>query len=315
VRTGVIGSDEPEEQRMVLMGCGAVGGVIAGGLLRAGRTVAIVTHNERITQAINAGGLRVTTPEGYWTLQATAHTSLEELAGAFDVAYLAMKATEVEEAAPGVYEMTSRGELFVGELDGRRTPRVEQVKATLDATAPTTISSNIYGVLWSKLAINCTITTLGAVTGQYLGEMLQHASIRRLGLAIVSEAVDVARSHGIVLEPVGGTLDLHRLYLPPDRRSGAFGLDLLARHAIMLVVGLRFRRLKSSMLQSLERGRRSEIDFMNGYVVEEGRETGVPVPVNTALTAIVREIEAAIRPISSANLGDLLPIRVLDLTS
>ena len=46
------------------------------------------------------------------------------------------------------------------------------------------------------------------------------------------------------------------------------------------------------MLQSLERGRRTEIDFMNGYVVERGRQKGVPTPVNGALTTLVREIEA-----------------------
>jgi 2-dehydropantoate 2-reductase len=335
------------------MGCGAVGGVIAGGLLRAGHKVLIVTHYEGITQAINTEGLRVTTPEGKWTLPAAAHTSLEELTGTFDAAYLAMKSTAVEEAAqavggrlsadgyvvtlqngvvedrvgavlgrervvgalvgwgatmhaPGVYEMTSRGKLVVGELDGRQTPRLERLKATLDAVAPTAISTNIYGVLWSKLAINCGTSALGAVTGQLLGAMMQRGSLRRLGLAVVGEVVDVARAHGIVLEPVGGTLDLRRLYLPPDRRAGGLGFDVLARHAIMFVVGQKFRHLKSSMLQSLERGRRCEIDFMNGYVVEKGRERGVPAPVNAALTAMVREIEAGTRPIRPENVRELL---------
>ena len=350
----MVESDGLEAGRAVLMGCGAVGGVIAGGLLRAGHTVALVTHNKEITQAINADGLRVTTPEGQWTVPATAHTSLEKVPGTFNAAYLAMKATEVEQAAqtvgrrltddgyvvtlqngvvedrvgsvlgrervvgalvgwgatmhaPAVYEMTSRGELVVGELDGRQTPRVERLKAILGAAAPATISTNIYGVLWSKLAINCTITTLGAVTGQLLGEMLKRGSVRRLGLAIVSEAVDVAQAHGIRLEPVGGTLDIHRLYLSPERRAGGMGIDVLTRHAIMFIVGLKFRRLKSSMLQSLERGRRSEIDIMNGYMVAKGREKDVPTPINAALTAMVREIEAGNRKISPGNLGDLLP--------
>ena len=102
-------------------------------------------------------------------------------------------------------------------------------------------------------------------------------------------------------------LILQRLYLPPDRWPGSLGLDVLTRHAIMLVVGVKFRRLKSSMLQSLERGRRCEIDFMNGYVVDRARETGVPVPVNAALTTIVHQIEAGNRPISPGNLRDLLP--------
>jgi 2-dehydropantoate 2-reductase len=208
--------------------------------------------------------------------------------------------------APGVCEMTSRGELVVGELDGQKTPRVQQIKATLDAVSPTTVTTNIYGVLWSKLAINCVVTTLGVVTGQLLGEMLRQRPLRHLALVITSEVMDVAKAHDVSLEPVGGTLDLERLYLPPDRRAGGLGFDLIARHAIMSIVGLKFRRLRSSMLQSLERGRRPEIDFMNGYVVARGKEKDVPVPVNETLTALVHEIEAGTRSIGAHNLAPLL---------
>jgi 2-dehydropantoate 2-reductase len=342
-----------KKDRLLLMGCGAVGGVIAGGLLRAGHHLELITHNDEIAQAINKDGLRVTTPEGQWTVPATVHAHLDEVAGPFDAVYLAMKATGVEQAArdvagylpaegyaitlqngvvedcvgdilsrdrvvgglvgwgatmraPGVYEMTSHGELVVGELDGRVTPRVQELKATLDAAAPTTVSTNIYGVLWSKLAINCVITTLGAVTGQLLGRMLLRGSIRRLALAIISEVVDVAEAQGVSLEPVGGTLDLNRVYLTPDQRAGGLDPDLISKHAILGVVGFKFRHLKSSMLQGLERGRRPEIDFMNGYVVEKGQEKGVPTPVNAALTTMVKEIEAGVRPSSPDNLDVLL---------
>lgn len=345
-------SQTSQREGLLLLGCGAVGGVIAAGLLRAGHQVTIVTHNQSITQAINSDGLRVTTPEGQWNVPATAHTYLDEIEGHFEAAFMAMKATNVEQAArnvdsllspegyvvtlqngivedrvsgilgrdrvvgalvgwgatmhaPGVYEMTSRGELVIGELGAQISPRLRHLKETLDAAAPTTLSSNIYGVLWSKLAINCVVTTLGAVTGQLLGEILQSSAARRLAMAIISEVVDVTQAHGISLEPVGGTLDIHRLYLTPERRAGGFGLDLITRHAIMLVVGLRFRRLRSSMLQSLERGRQPEIDFMNGYVVQKGQEKGVPTPVNAALTAMVREIEAGARPINPRNLEGL----------
>ena len=342
-----------KRQRLLLLGCGSVGGVIAGGLLRADQDITLVTHNEEITRVINADGLRVTTPDGQQTVPATAHTRLDEVKGPFDAVLLAMKATGVEEAArdaakylspegyavtlqngvvedrvgailgrervigalvgwgatmhaPGVYEMTSRGELVVGELDGRVTQRAQQLKATLDAAAPTALSTNIYGVLWSKLAINCVITTLGAVTGQLLGEMLKRGAIRRLALSIVSEVMDVAQAHAISMEPVGGTLDLQRLYLSPERRAGGFGLDLVPKHAIMMLVGIKFRRLKSSMLQSIDRGRRPEIDFMNGYVVERGQEKGISTPVNAALTSMVREIEAGTRSPKPDNLKTLL---------
>jgi 2-dehydropantoate 2-reductase len=125
-------------------------------------------------------------------------------------------------------------------------------------------------------------------------------------MVITSEVVDVAEAHDIVLEPVGGTLDIYRLYLPPERRTGGFELGILARHALLLAVGLKFRRLKSSMLQSIERGRRSEIDYMNGFVAERGKEKGVPTPVNAAITALVKEVEAGIRPMGPDNLADLL---------
>ncbi len=342
-----------EAQRLLVMGCGAVGGVIAGGLLRAGHDVVIVTRNAEISRAVDADGLRISTPAGQWTVPATAHTDLDAAQGPFDAAYLAMKATDVEHAArdtaaylapqgyvvtlqngvvedrvgeilgrervigalvgwgatmhaPGVCEMTSIGELVVGELDGRTTPRLERLKTTLDTAAPTTISTNIYGALWSKLAINCVITTLGAATGQLLGQMLSRRAVRRLALDIISEVVDVAEACGVSLEPIGGTLDIYRLYLPPERRLRGFSFDKLIKHTIMLAVRLRFRRLKSSMLQSIERGRRPEIDFMNGYVVEQGQGKDVPTPVNAALTALVREIAAGARSVSPDNLQGLL---------
>ncbi len=347
-------SQANDKPRLLLMGCGGVGGVIASGLLRAGHNLTIVTHNEKIQQAISAnGGLRITTPDGQWTMPAPAHVYLNGTQGPFDAVYLAMKGTDVEQAAqdvkdylapegyvvtfqngvvedrvsailgrervvgalvgwgatmhaPGVYEMTSHGENVIGELDGQLTPRVHQLKAILESIAPTTASTNIYGILWSKLTINCATSATGAVTGQLLGEMLWRNDGRRLALSIFSEVVDVAQAHGIALEPVGGTLDVQQLYLPPHRRGRGVGLDLIVKHAIMLVVGSKYRRLKSSMLQSIERGRKAEIDFLNGYVVERGQEKRVPTPANAALTTMVREVEAGTRQISPDNLAELL---------
>jgi 2-dehydropantoate 2-reductase len=346
-------------ERVLLLGCGSVGGVIAGGLLREGIEVSIVTHNQGITERINKNGIRLSTPLGKWNVKAQAFTNLDGVQGPFRTVLLAMKATDVEPAVrelsnrleaggyvvtlqngivedrigeilgrdrvigalvgwgatmrpSGEYEMTSQGETVIGELDGRESLRVKRLRHLLEYAAPTTVSTNIYGVLWSKLAINCTITTLGAVTGQLLGEMLRQRRIRRLSLNITSEVVDVAEAHGIKLEPVGGTLDVHRLYLPPNQRFGRLRFNVILKHAIMLAVGLKFRRLKSSMLQSLERGRRPEIDFMNGYVVERGRDVDVPTPVNKSLTTLVHEIEAGERPIHPSNLQRGLDFHPID---
>jgi 2-dehydropantoate 2-reductase len=210
--------------------------------------------------------------------------------------------------APGIYEMTSRGETTIGELDGTASDRVQRLQHLLEAATPTTVTHNIYGALWSKLAINCVITTLGAVTGQRLGAMLRRGKVRRLALAIVSEVLDVAQAQGITPEPVGGTLDLARLYLSPKRRRRSFGPRLLSRHAIMLAVGIKFRRLKSSMLQSMERGRRPEIDFMNGHVVTYAQKVGVPAPVNAALVAMVNKIETGRLASHPDNLQSLITV-------
>lgn len=356
-------STPPKNPRILLMGCGAVGGVIAGGLLHAGYHVELVTHNPTISHAIAEDGLRLTTPSGTRALPAAvcadACPDLGGIDGRFDIILLAMKATGVEAAAaeiasrvapdgvvvtlqngivedrvsavleraapssrspvigalvgwgatmhaPGVYEMTSTGETTVGELDGTITDRVTRLKTVLEAAAPTVVTTNIYGALWSKLAINCVVTTLGAVTGQLLGQMLRRADIRRLALAIVSEVIDVATAYDVALEPVAGTLDLRRLYQSPRQRERRFQLAAIPKHAIMSLVGIKFRRLKSSMLQSLERGREPEIDFMNGYVVEKGRQAGLAVPANAALTQMVKEIAAGKRESDPANLASLL---------
>ncbi|MCU0520828.1 MAG: ketopantoate reductase family protein [Anaerolineae bacterium] len=343
--------------RILMMGCGAVGGVIAAGLLGAGHDVTLVTHNPAISDAIANNGLHVVTPKGRRTLAAAlcgaACPDTSDVDGQFDIVLLSMKATAVEDAAhkvepllgpdgyvvtlqngivedrvaeivgrnrvigaivgwgatmhrPGIYEMTSCGETVIGELHGAISSRAVALRGILAEATPTSISTNIMGVLWSKLAINCAITTLGAITGQKLGTLLRRRLARRLALAVVSEVLDTAESGGIGLEPVGGTLDLARLYVKPTRRGGGLNLAQIPQHVIMGAVGVRFRRLRSSMLQSLERGREPEIEFLNGYVVTKAQAMGIATPVNTALVAMVREIAAGKRPIAPANLAELL---------
>lgn len=202
--------------------------------------------------------------------------------------------------SPGVYEKTTPGETHLGELNGELSYRLGDLAKTLETASPVVVTRNIRGALWSKLAINCTVTTLGALTGDTLGVMLRDKRVRQLFARTYSEVIMTADALGIKLERIAANPRL--LYVPPDANSiNRFFKDMLVQF-----VGRRYGSMKSSMLQSLERGRKTEIDFLNGYVVEQAKRVNVPTPVNAALVTLIREIEAGTRPIDRNNLNDLL---------
>src|SRR4029077_10002754 len=121
--------------------------------------------------------------------------------------------------------------------------------------------------------------------------LLSHRPIRRLGLEIFAEVAEVARHEGVKLAPVGGTLDIDKIAITDAERQLSFGSPSLAyKHSILLAVGLKYRRMRSSMLYALERGRPPEIDFLNGEIVRRALAHGVATPVNAALVTLVRAI-------------------------
>jgi 2-dehydropantoate 2-reductase len=94
------------------------------------------------------------------------------------------------------------------------------------------------------------------------------------------------------MQPVGGTLEIDKIAITDAERQLSIGSPRLAyKHSILLAVGLKYRRMRSSMLYALERGRPPEIDYLNGEIVGRGAVHGVPTPVNRALVAQVRAIE------------------------
>jgi len=139
------------------------------------------------------------------------------------------------------------------------------------------------GKRWSKLAINCAISTLGTLGGSRLGALMKHRFVRRLALEIMTETVHVARSYGVKLEKVSGTVDLDWIALTEDERRASGSSGLVAKHALLLAVGFRYRRMRSSMLSAIERGRSPAVDFLNGEVVDHARAHAVPTPVNARL--------------------------------
>ncbi len=188
---------------------------------------------------------------------------------------------------PGVYERTSIGGFVLGRLDGKHEPALERLAALLTPIGPVKLTPNLRGARWSKLAINCAISTLGTLAGVRLGELLRFQYTRRLTLEIFTECVEVARASGVHLEKVSGTLDVDWIALDAAARKGRISSARIRKHAIVWLVGLKFRRMRSSMLTALEKGRTPPVDFLNGEVVDRGRALGIPVPANAAAQAAV----------------------------
>jgi len=193
---------------------------------------------------------------------------------------------------PGVFARTSHGGFTVGRLDGETDPGLDRLAMLLEIIGPVKVTDNLAGARWSKLAINCAISTLGTLGGDRLGPLMRYQFIRRLALELMTETVAVARAEGVTLEKVSGTLDLDWLALDEDERAIAGSASLVAKHGLLLAVGTRYRRLRSSMLSAIERGREPSVDFLNGEVVSRGEKYGIPTPVNALAREMVWALHA-----------------------
>lgn len=190
---------------------------------------------------------------------------------------------------PGKYERTARGGFTLGMPHRSSDERLDVLARWFDAVGPTKVTANLSGARWSKLAINNAISTLGTLGGGTLGAVMLHRSVRRLALDIMTETVAVARALGISLEKIAG-VDLEWLALDEAEQSASGSPSLLAKHSLLLAVGARYRRMRSSMLAAIERGRVPAVDFLNGEVVERGEALGIPTPVNREAQRMVHEM-------------------------
>ena len=121
--------------------------------------------------------------------------------------------------------------------------------------------------------------------------------VRRLALEIMTETVRVAAAEGVALQKIAGTLDLEWLALSDEEQAEVLGSpSLFSKHAVLLAVGTRYRRLRSSMLSAIERGRPPAVDFLNGEIVSRGERHGIPTPVNRAALEAVHALARGDRP-------------------
>ena len=176
--------------------------------------------------------------------------------------------------APGHAVAGVRGkETIIGELDGRVTPRIQNIAKTFGfSNLATSVSNNILGAMWDKLLINVAAGALSGITGLNFGNLYDLPEAEETAVEAVAEAMRVANALGINLETAK----------PVDAWVKASA-------------GLPFD-FKPSVLQTLEKRMTTEIDSINGAVVRAGRKAGIATPVNATLVACIKGIERAFDP-------------------
>jgi 2-dehydropantoate 2-reductase len=167
-----------------------------------------------------------------------------------------------EMAGPGHVKHHGRGELVIGTSPA--SAALQQAFAA--AGVPVEISGNVIGALWAKLILNCAYNALSAITRRPYGQLVQGEGVAEVMHDVVAECLAVAAAAGVTV-------------------PGDIG-EAVRNIARSMPTQL------SSTAQDLMRGKRSEIDFLNGFVARKGSELGVATPANRVLHTVVRLLES-----------------------
>jgi 2-dehydropantoate 2-reductase len=302
--------------RICVLGAGALGCAIGAALGEAGSEVWLVNRSKAHVEAMQTHGLCLVTPQGEHRVTVNAATTCAEV-GVVDLVIVLVKSFDTRDAIAGaapligertlvlslqnglghedvLAEFVGRGRVLagktyvggvllapgriisgtagkqtiIGELDGTVSERALAIAAEFNrAGLATTVSDNIVGTMWDKLLVNVSTGALSAITRLPYGALYAVPELKATALAAVVEAMAVARAAGVGLS-----------FSDPEQAwlRAAEGLP---------------PEFKASMLQSLEKGSVTEIDFVNGAVVRWGERHHIPTPVNAALVACVKGIE------------------------
>jgi 2-dehydropantoate 2-reductase len=175
----------------------------------------------------------------------------------------------------------------VGEVHGRLTPRVEALARMLSVIDSAKATTNLWGERWSKLTINSMGNGVSAATGLNSKGMVALETTRRLSIRLAGEAIKVGQALGYELESIRN--------MPADKWVAAASGDPAALEEIEGVMLAGLKRMtdegRPSTGQDMVKGRRTEIDFINGLVAAKGQEVGIPAPTHAALTDLVKRVE------------------------
>jgi 2-dehydropantoate 2-reductase len=188
----------------------------------------------------------------------------------------------------------------VGEVHGRITARIEELGDMIRTIDTCKVTDNLWGERWSKLCVNGMHNGVSAASGLSGNAMRQDDRIRQVIIKLGGEAVRIGQAQGYKLEDIAGQ-DAEKLARASEGDRAA--LDEV--ESLMLALRnsqQRSEHQRPSMGQDMLKGRRTEIDFINGVIVERGREIGRAAPTHEKLIAAVKKVELGQAPPSPEHL-------------
>jgi 2-dehydropantoate 2-reductase len=317
------------EADVLVVGAGAIGGVTAAKMNGEVRRVAVLDANAEHVERMRGEGLLVDDLGEVRRVRLDAYIDPAELGDPFDFALITLKAPHLESAlgslldggvaetfvslgnglvqgriagivggerliwgtvewgstnrGPGHLARTTRGPFIIGEPDGSVRERTRLLADALGTVDEARVTGNIRGQVWSKLLVNSTFSGLGAVSGLLYREVVADPEGREVVLALWREGYDVGMAQGLELEEVLGVPAASLVVRGPgDLERAEEALEVAMRQA---------GATKASMLQDLERGVKTEVDVINGAVVEKGREYGIETPLNARVVDLMHAME------------------------
>jgi 2-dehydropantoate 2-reductase len=187
----------------------------------------------------------------------------------------------------GVAELTSEPEALtfgLGRLAKGNDDKLKEIADVLRLMGGVETDENFIGARWSKLLVNSAFSGLSAVFGGTFGEVAENKKSRLIAQKVIKECIDAAKKAGVKISPIQGK-DVVKLldYKGEIKRRISFFIIPLAIK--------KHKNLRASMLQDLEKGKKCEVDSINGAVSECGRKFGVPTPYNDKIIEIIKGIE------------------------
>jgi 2-dehydropantoate 2-reductase len=202
---------------------------------------------------------------------------------------------------PGHAIRTDRGQIGfkIGEHDGAVTERAERIARIMCDVAPTVVTTNLWGERWSKLSVNCMANGLAGLSGLGSAEVRTRDGVRRVAIHLAAEAILVGRARGHEVEPIWGIAAQRVVDAAAGRHLPEVEREM-AERAVELAGG------RPSLLQDVMRGRRTEVQYLNGYVSEQGRQVGIPTPFNDKVVELITRVPPGTLKPDPGNLAPLV---------